>query len=270
MNLRDVVVEARDLPLGLILEPDLASRATMDEHKLDELAADIRAKGLLQPLIVVSVPPNYEVIAGHRRSIAAKRAGLAVVPCRIFPTKDAALEAVKYSENRFREDLNPAEEAVWFSQLLERDCGGDVDRLCEQLGEKRTYVEGRLLLLRSDEQIFEALQTNKIGVGVANELNRCTVEQYRRYLLHQAIVGGATQAVVRGWIQDWQRSVQPPSGEPAAPAAAPSLAPVPVENYFTCVCCRKSDNVHLMRPINVHDYCKLAILDPLLASARGE
>jgi ParB family chromosome partitioning protein len=270
MSLADVRREFCEIPIGLIDDPQLPARATMDEQKLDELVADIRRKGLLQPMIVARTGDRYEVIAGHRRRIACARAGLAAAPCIVYPTKQAALEGVKYSENRFREELNAAEEAMLFAELLERDCGGDVDTLCEQLGEKRSYVEGRLLLFQGDPRVFHALQHGQIPIGVAHELNRCSDDPQRGSFLWNAVHGGSTIAVVRGWIDDWKRSQQLAGGAaaPLEPLTAP--APVPDTNYFRCYCCGRTDNVHAMRPLNVHDHCRLAILDPLLASFRGE
>jgi ParB/RepB/Spo0J family partition protein len=270
MNVRDVPVEYRELPVALIDAPVLPARSSMDDQKLDELIADVRAKGVLVPLSVVRNGDRYEVIAGHRRRIAAGRANLVTVRCLIYPTKANALEAVKYSENRFREDLNAADEAIYFTELLERDCGGDVDQLCAQLGEKRGYVEGRLRLFAGDENIFHELQAGQISIGMAHELNKCTDEQYRRYLLHQAIVGGATVNVVGAWVMDWKRSAQAASGAPLPVASSAPAGPVPELNYFTCCVCRGTDNVHRMRPINVHDYCELAVLEKLLATYHGE
>ncbi len=270
MNIRDLVVEYRELPLHLIDEPVLPSRTSMDDQRMAELVDDVRAKGVIVPLNVVRVGDRYEVVAGHRRRIAAGRAQLAAVRCLIYPTKDAALEAVKYSENRFREDLNAADEAIYFSELLERDCGGDVDQLCAQLGEKRGYVEGRLLLFQGDEKVFAALQASEIPIGVAHELNKLPDRGYRRYLLHQAIVGGATISVVRGWVLDWQKQQSYPNGAPAPSSEAIAPGPVPETHYFTCAVCGRTDNVHLMQPINVHTHCRLAILDPLLDSYHGK
>lgn len=121
--------EFRHVLVSLIDEPQLAARTEMDEQKLEELTRDIRAIGILEPLLLVQTGERYEVIAGHRRRVAAGRAGLVDVPAIVYATRDAALERVKYSENRFREELNAADEALFFSELLERDCGGDVDKL---------------------------------------------------------------------------------------------------------------------------------------------
>lgn len=262
--------ELKEIPLGLIDSPVLPSRSTMDEVALDELAASIRRHGLLQPMVVGRVGDRFEVIAGHRRFLACGRAGLVVAPAIVYASVDAAKEGLKYAENRFREELSPADEAIWFSELLERDCGGDVDQLCAQLHEKRSYVENRLALLAGDPQVFEALQQGKIKVGVAQQLNRCTHAEYRRWLLHQAIVGGATVAVVVGWITDWQRQHAVSNGA-ATPTPAPDAAvPIDESNFFRCEVCGETTDVHVMRPVNIHQHCKKAILDPLLKSYRGE
>lgn len=264
MTLRDAPREFRDIPVGLIDPPRLASRATMDETGMDDLAANVSRNGIISPLSVGRVADRYEVVAGHRRLMAARRAGLVAVPCVVYESVDAAHEAIKFAENRYREDLNPAEEAIWFSELLERDCAGDVDRLCELLGVKRGYAESRLLLFQGDRAIFDALQSGKIGIGVAQELNKCSEDPHRRMLLHQAIVGGATRAVVTGWIADWERAQRYATGAPAPSSdQAPVLAPADLD-FFKCYVCRGRDDVHAMRPINVHSYCIPATLDRAL------
>lgn len=270
MSLASIPREFKELPIGIIDDPASPSRSAMDDVALDELVADIRVKGILEPLLVVRTGDRAEVVAGHRRLKAALRAGLVVVPCLIYPTKDAVLEGVKFSENRFREALSPADEALWFAELLERDCGGDVDRLCAQLGEKRSYVEGRLSLFSGDPKVFEALQAAKISIGIAHQLNRCTDQDIRRSFLHSAIVGGATVAIVSGWVQQWKfmQDQMAPAG--ALVVVAPEPSPIPQSDPFRCEICGKNHHAHLLKYLPVHDYCKLAILDPLLATYRGE
>lgn len=260
----------RELPIGHIREPELASRSSMDDTKLDELTADIRHRGIIQPIIVAAIDAEYEVIAGHRRRVAAARAGLVVMPCLVYATKTAALEGLKYAENRFREELSAADEAIYFSELLERDCAGDVDRLCAVLNEKRAYVEGRLLLFAGDAQVFEALQADRIQIGVAQQLNKCTDEDIRRSFLRNAIIGGATVAIVAGWISEWKKVHDlMPSGGAATPAGAEPL-PLPVNDVFRCEICGQNNHPHTLRYMPVHAHCDLAILQPLLRTYRGE
>ncbi len=128
-----------EIPLARVDDPVLPSRSTMDSDRLDELVASIRTHGFISTIVVARVDDRYEVIAGHRRTIAAKRCQLVTVPALVYPTKDAALDGIKFAENRHREDLKPNEEAIWFNELLEGTCGGDTDKLAALLGEKRDY-----------------------------------------------------------------------------------------------------------------------------------
>ena len=261
--------EFKELPIGLLDDPELPSRSSMNDDAMHDLVASIRLIGLQQPMIVARTGERFEVIAGHRRRIACERAGLVVAPCIIYPSKNAGHVAVQYAENRFREELGPADEALLFAELLERDCGGDVDVLCSKIGEKRTYVENRLLL--RDQQIFDALQTeDPIKIGVALQLLKVTDLRMRHYYLDAAIRGGATVTVVSGWVMDWQQQQRALSGDSATPAPAAAPGAVPNVDYFRCYVCGRNDNVHTMQPINVHSHCQLAVLDQLLAAYRGD
>lgn len=259
-----------ELAIHRIREPELPSRSAMDDEKLNELTADIRHRGLLQPIIVAMVGEEAEVIAGHRRRIACGRAGLVVVPCLIYSSKTAALEGVKYAENRFREELSAADEAIYFSEVLERDCAGDVDTLCAVMNEKRSYVEGRLNLFAGDPEVFKALQADRIQIGVAQQLNKCSDQDIRRSFLRNAMIGGATVAIVAGWISEWKKVHDlTPSGAAAIPAAESPL-PVPQNDVFRCEICGENNHPHTLRYMPVHGHCDLAILQPLLRTYRGE
>lgn len=263
-------VYREDVPLGAIDAPELAARSTMDDQKLADLAADIRARGVILPLVLVRRGARLEVVAGHRRYLAARMAGRVDVPGLIYTDHGAALEGIKLAENILREDLNPAEEALYLAQLLERVPQKDTDQLAAQLGIKRDRVEARLALLRLDADTFEALRAGKIGIGVAGELAACTDLEMRRYFLDAAIRGGATRTVVAAWITQWRTDtggrVAPPASAPA-PASTPTMEPAPV---FVCQCCGRSDHVHLMRPFYFHQHCWLANVLELLKTFRGD
>lgn len=258
--------EPREIPIGLIDPPVMPARMEMNEEKFAELCSSIRKFGILQRIILVVTGDRYEVVAGHRRFLAACRVNLAAVPAEVYPTLDAAHEGIKHAENRFREDLSPAEEAVKFQELLDGVAGGDVERVCEIVGESFDYVSDRLLLFQGCPVVFAALQERKIQLGAAKEINKVSDERVRRAFVHDAVAGGATVAVVRGWVTDWKRDADrgsaplPPPEAPSQPGAAvPAWTP-------TCLCCGGTENVHLMVQVNVHSHCKLAILDKLVAA----
>jgi ParB family transcriptional regulator, chromosome partitioning protein len=253
-----------ELELALVDDPALPSRSDMDDDKLEDLAASIRAIGLQQPIIVARVGDRFEVIAGHRRRLGCLRAGVTRVPCVVYASKTIDLLTIQAHENARREDLNPADEGIWFAELLEQVCGNDIEKLAGLVGEKVHYVDGRLALVRGDAEVFAALRRGGIKIGVAHELNKVDDAHYRKYFLVCAEQQGATVVTVARWIQDWRQS-QIPASEPTAPveASVSGIADAS-RDPFTCEVCGRADNVHLIRQINVHQHCKMAILDPLL------
>jgi len=270
MTLLQVTREFRELPIALIDEPALPSRSSMDEERMHDLVASIRVNGLLQPIAVARVGERYEVIAGHRRRIACERAGLVSIPCLVYPSKDVDLTIVQAHENSKREDLNPADEAIWFDELLEHRCSGDIEKLCVLVGEKLSYVDNRLSLFRGDVKVFEALQAGLIKIGVAHELNKLPDAHYRFYYLQCAIRDGATVAAVTGWVTEWRNTfgILPPSSPPPAPAG--QIVSGPTYDPHRCYLCEKSDPRFIPESIAVHTHCKLALLDPMLAASRGD
>lgn len=262
MNLAETKRQFREIPIGLIDEPALPSRSAMDEEKLNELAGSLREIGLQQPIIVFRHEDRFGVVAGHRRTLAAKRAGLVVVPAIIYPTKTDALDAIQFAENHFREELSPTDEAIWFSELLEKKCDGDIERLAAHVGKKIGYIDGRLALFRGDKHVFDALSEGKITIGVAHELNTIPDPTYVLYYLDNAIRGGATTSVVRAWVMEWKNMFgnQPP--RPEVPATIESGAPGSVTDPNRCIICGRSDHVYAIRFMPIHTHCYMAHIEP--------
>lgn len=260
----------RLVPLAEIDEPALPSRTEMDAQKLDELVASIRALGFISVVVLVAAGARFRVIAGHRRTIAARRAGLIELPAFVYSTESAALDAIQHAENRHREELSVTDEAIWFAQLLEAHPDEGTDGVAGRVGESRAYVEGRLLLLQGCDRVFAALAAHDINIGVAQQLNLVTEPAHRYMLLDQAIRGGATVSIARRWVQEWKTIYAPASGTPPpeAPIASPSA--VVLDDYFVCRVCGERHNPHSMRPMNGHDYCWLTLIDPRTGLIRAK
>lgn len=264
MSLAQIKPALAEVPLASIDVPARPSRATMDEDRMDELVHSIQTRGFCSAIVLAVTGERYEVIAGHRRTMAAKLCGLFAVPALVYPDKAVALESIKFAENRVREDLKVDEEAIWFSELLEGECDGDTDKLAALLGERRDYVEGRLLLLAGDAEVFAALGRGEISIGAAQELNRCGDERHRRYLLLQTVTCGATIGTVKQWVHEWRHlhsHVQPEGGADAGSSVP--VAPI-ADDYFTCYVCELKENPQEMRPVQIHRYCQQAVLQPAL------
>jgi ParB family chromosome partitioning protein len=258
----------REIPLELIDPPPVPMRETFDQEKLDELTDSVRRVGVLQAIAVEQHGTRFRIQDGHRRYIASTRAGLKAIPALIHTTETISGEAVKVHANLYREDVNPAEEARYLAQLLENDCQGDVDRLCELTAQARSYVEGRLLLLQGDPDVFDALRTRRISMAVARELNRVKDRGYRMMYLDAAIRGGATARIVQEWriASDAMTPVDPPA--PTSGENQYAGLPAPITSMI-CLFCESTDEPWMMELVPMHRRCRAIFLDRIVARLRA-
>lgn len=147
-------------------------RKNFDKQALDELAASIKEKGILQPILVRPHPEKsnaYEIVAGERRWRAAQMAKLHDVPVIVRDIKDK--EALEYAliENIQRSDLSPIEEAETFSRLCD-DFGHKADDLAEALGKSRAHITNTLRLLQLPDTVKELVRQNTLSAGHARAL----------------------------------------------------------------------------------------------------
>jgi ParB family transcriptional regulator, chromosome partitioning protein len=144
-------------------------RKEFDEDSLNELCESIGQHGILQPLIVRAVEGGYQLVAGERRLIAARKAGLAQVPCRIVEYDDKKTCEIAIVENVQRTDLNDLEKAQAFQEYLDR-FGGSIEELARQLGKDRSTVSNWLRLLELPDFVKIALSVGRISAGHARAL----------------------------------------------------------------------------------------------------
>jgi ParB family chromosome partitioning protein len=236
-----------------IREPAQVARAIIPEDGIDDLAGSIARVGLLQPIIVREVDGGYEVVAGHRRLLACRRAGLVAIPCMLRGAKDPNPTAIKIHENFGRQELTPVEEAAFFAELLP-EYGNDTDRLAQGVKQSRGYVEGRLNLLHGDPAVLEATAKQEIALGVAVELNKMRRPEDRAYYLGWARTTGATVAEVRRWraICEAREAVAPP---PSSTAEVPPTAPAAEFLPPTCVACGEFEPAYDVSFRYLHKSC---------------
>jgi len=249
-------VELLTVPLVTIDPPAASIRQHIPEALIDELATSIQAVGLIEPLVCERTGDRLRIIAGHRRFLACKRAGLVHVEVVIRADRDINIGAVQVHENIIRQDMTPAEEARLFQKAYE-ELGEDVEAVAGRFRLGVGYVEGRLLLLQGDPEVLGALDREEISLGVAEELNKIVREDYRRERLDVAVRGGATVAMARQWRHDVNRlaGIQPPPPQSNGdtPPAAPAY--VPIAQSLNCWFCESGEDLHLLRLLHMHDGC---------------
>ena len=158
-----------ELPLDHIKPNPRQPRTRFPQEQLSELAASIKRHGLLQPLLVVAAPDGYQLVAGERRLLASRMAGLRSVPALVRQASEQAGLEMALIENLQRTDLNSLEEAEGFRQLSD-DFGLSHDQIATLTGRSRSDVTNTLRLLKLSAAIREALASAKISEGHARAL----------------------------------------------------------------------------------------------------
>lgn len=195
------------IAIARIVEPYDPARLNISYEGLEELAASMSAVGLLQPILVRRRGHNYEVVAGHRRLLAARRLGWEFIDATIQDVDDPAAARIKAHENLIREQLSLEEESR--AVMIHYDeCKGSITAVCDRLQKSRTWVEARIEYLVLPDQVREAVDAGKISLAAGRELARIDDEREQNYLLHIAAEQGAAAAIVRQWRMRWEAERQ--------------------------------------------------------------
>ncbi|WP_299983621.1 ParB/RepB/Spo0J family partition protein [uncultured Ruegeria sp.] len=173
-------------------------RRRFAQEQLDELAASVKEKGIIQPLIVRSIAGGqYEIVAGERRWRAAQMAQLHDIPVIIRNFDDTEVLEVAIIENIQRADLNAVEEAAGFKQLMDR-FGHTQEKLAEALGKSRSHIANLLRLLSLPMDVQTLVIEGKLSAGHARAL--ITAEdpsELAKQVVRNGLSVRATEALVK-------------------------------------------------------------------------
>lgn len=207
------------LPIEKLQPGKYQPRTRMDPGSLEELAASIKAQGLIQPISVRPVAGGrYEIIAGERRWRAAQIAGLAEVPVLIREIPDEAALAMSLIENIQRENLNPLEEAAGLQRLID-EFGMTHQQAAEAVGRSRSAATNLLRLLQLAKPAQDLLLAGDIEMGHARAILAAPKSEQGRL---------AAEAADKGWsVRETERRVARelnPPGHQSAPPKSRDLA----------------------------------------------
>ncbi len=146
-------------------------RKTFDTESLNELAKSISEYGIVQPIIVKKSIKGYELVAGERRTKAAKIAGLKKIPAIIKEFNDQEMMEIALIENIQREDLNPIDEATSINNIIKLR-GYTQEEFATKFGKSRTYVTNILGLLKLPDEVKKMLEKKSISASHARVLSK--------------------------------------------------------------------------------------------------
>ena len=205
--------QLRELPIDLIVRGRFQPRMHIDPDALEELTQSIRARGVVQPIVVRPAEDSrhFEIIAGERRWRAAQAAGLAEIPAVVRQVADDAALAIALIENIQREDLNPIEEAAAVGRLIE-EFNLTHQGAADAIGRSRVGVSNLLRLLDLGDEARTFVEHGELDMGHARALLALkgeTQNQAAREVVSKALTARQTEELVR-------RMKEPADPKPAA------------------------------------------------------
>jgi ParB family transcriptional regulator, chromosome partitioning protein len=212
--------ELRSLPIQQIQPGKYQPRRHWNDEALDELAASIKAQGLIQPIVVRAIGKNsYELIAGERRWRAAQRAQLSEIPALVKDVPEVAVPAMALIENIQRQDLTPLEEADAIKRLID-DFDLTHQQAADAVGRSRAAVSNMLRLIDLPASIKRLLDDGKLEMGHA----RCLLTLPEREAESLALEAARNSWSVRE-LEDAARKAQtaPKGKAKSAPARDPNI-----------------------------------------------
>ncbi len=165
-------VVIKQIPLVQIgANPD-QPRKTFRDAELNDLAASIKEKGVLQPILLRAVagrPYNYEIVAGERRFRASKLAGLTEIPAVIKKLDDNNAMEIALIENVQRENLDPVEEAAAYKNLIEK-CNYEMDDVSRLIGKSASYIRNSMRILELPESVRLMVSNGELSASHARTI----------------------------------------------------------------------------------------------------
>ena len=203
-------------PIELLVRNPDQPRRIFVEADIDELAASIREKGVLQPILVRPAPGqagHYQIVAGERRWRAAQKAGLHTMPVIIRELDDLDVMEIGIIENVQRADLNPMEEARGYKVLQDR-FGRTQDALAQVVGKSRPHIANTLRLLALPEGVQDHVLHGRLSAGHARAL---ITSENAEGLAEEVIAKGLSVRQTEALVREEQAGPR----TPAAPKARP-------------------------------------------------
>lgn len=193
-------VAVKQIPLNQIGANPNQPRKTFSDKELADLAASIREKGVLQPILlrkVVGQPYLYEIVAGERRYRASKLAGKTEIPALIKNLSDESTMEIALIENVQRENLNPIEEAGAYKNLM-HECGytlGDIVRL---IGKSESYIRNAIRLMELPDSVRQMVKRGDLSASHARAIAVAeNPEKLAKEIINNKLTVAATDKLVK-------------------------------------------------------------------------
>lgn len=249
--------EIQKIPLDLIDDPSLAMRSNVRDSAIEDLADDMREVGLVEPIVVRKVGERYEIIAGHRRTLAARMLGWALIEAKVVDVDDAQALKMRFLENESRVDVDPFDQAIFYNQIMDK-LGYSFAELAKTINRSETFVRDRVAILSFPIYLMKAVKDRAISLAAAHWLNKITDETTRFSYVGYAVSSGITANRAMQWQKNWELGNLP--REPVKFEETNFATGEKNEIYkLPCIICGQEDVMGNFRLYEVHEECRRAI-----------
>jgi len=183
-------------------------RTRFAEENLDELAASIRANGVVQPIVLRRQGSRYQIVAGERRWRASQKAELRRIPALVREVSDEKMLELALVENIQRQELNPIEEALAYKRLIEK-LGLIQDQVAERVGKSRNIIATSMRLLKLPGEIQRHLEEGRLSAGHGRALLMTDDHTVPRVVAQQVIDEGLSVREAEKAVKRAKRHSQP-------------------------------------------------------------
>ena len=253
--------QLEEIALDVVMLPESPLRVLTSKKKMEELRKSVKERGMLVPILVEEVGEGYRVIAGLRRVLAAKEAGLLRVPALIVQEGEEWKAWATFAENALREEVNAFDEGRYVTLLMSK-LSKTQREVAAMLGMSEAWVSERLRIVEWPQDVRQALVQDRIRFSVGKELSRIEDAGTRAMYLRQAITSGCSSTQAAQWRTEWERETAARQSvaergllertERAEPGAVP-----------TCGVCEREAEPGALRVLYVCTRCVAAIEEGL-------
>ena len=247
------------IKLDLIDRPDDIVRMEINQDELQELAASIQERGLMQAIEVTPRGDRFLIVFGDRRFLAHKMLKKVDIMCRVEDMEDDQVVLDRAMENVQRVNLTTFEEGHLYKGLLEK-VGMSLDEISRRVGKSPGVVQRRMDILRMPDSFQKALHGGFISISVAEELWSCPDAARREYFLNMAVEHGITKEVARQWVQEFKKSLRL-TGEPGGDGRSPSPVYEDLPIYRGCDVCKGPVEYKDLVELRICAKCGVAIME---------
>lgn len=245
--------QIKEIYADQIDDPETPMRTDIDRVGILELAESIAREGLINPITVRPRQGRFEVVAGHRRFMACKAAGIVRIPCVVRDLSDERAAEVMAHENLHREDVDVVDQAINVGRLLSGD-DANVDVVARRLNRSVAWVRSRLEILSYPDYFLPPLKRGVLKLGVASWLAQIEDDAWRRQYLDVAVNQGMSELQARYLHDQWKMGVIPPS-DSILPPTEELRGGEPPAARATCAACGMLAIDPNLRNVFIHKEC---------------